>query len=610
MLAWLDKLIDQLFALVPAAWGRSYGYFLRNYPLFWRSHLLPMFAFTVPLALASAAAGLPVPMDTRTLWTQDDIGRAFSLYMMVMGVLAAIWMRAVLRFPLGERPLSDHLRATVYAFVALAALLAPPLAFYGGLSATVASVMAPQRLQDSYDYLASHDFWCCTKDIDTDLYATERERLSAALAQFGLATRGRIFWGRRTGLAACPLAPESWKYLEMTDAAGNTRPGLLRARVETLRLHQHYGAGGVAHVINAAMARFARWSLVAAAIAFGMGIAAIPGCVWRRIQPRSTGFVQTNRRRPRWTALPRFLQRLDRKLLLHRPAVWALAVHRAVPLVTVINVLCLVSIAAVGGVSAPARTAIRALAPLAAGLLSLLVWLLLFRAHAIAVTEPQPVRKTVFLFLTAVMLLPLRWTSGWLIVKVEFAGPDFYFGIFASAVAVFFAAAYITPAALVANFAGWPAATISLVAASFAVLGIVAYFGTSAPVEQKISLAILFGLTLSSLMGWAVRRARAGRLRTPRAHVLIHPARPLGAMCHAIYHLWRGGAGPRFLPGRCRTIHGDCGRARRAVSAELRLDSVAGFYRPCAPEMRTCRRVITPVSAKPLPARGAPARSR
>ncbi|MBL8481769.1 MAG: hypothetical protein JNJ60_06210 [Rhodocyclaceae bacterium] len=536
MLAWLDKLMDRSAAWLPAVWARADRYLLLHYPLLWRSRLVPVLLLALPLCLASAAAGLAIPMQTQNVWTEAEIANAVGLYVMAMGLVAAIWLRALMRYPLGERGLADQLRTTFYAFLVLLALLAPPRAFYGGLSTNIAGVMPRDQFESAYRYLEARNYWCCTDAIDEAMVEAERERVDQVLAQFGLRTRGKVYWGSvLQDIAACRATTLRWKCLVMTDAQGALRPSLLRERVQSIGSHLQFGTNGPASVLRATWSGSASWASVAAAIALVITFAGIPGSVWNRLLPAGIRPARSLPGRSIRTLLPGVLRRLDRKLLLARPVVWSMALHRALPAVVAINLLGLVVVVVGAQFGKTTLSLLLAIVPATVIAIGIVVWLAVFRTHAVPTSKPPEIRTLVLLTVLAIMCLPALWSAGSMLALNEALNDRIYLAIVWSAISACFTVACVAPVVLAANFTGWLPASAGLAAAVFLITAFGVYLNASSDGSMNILLSTLLSGAVLVLQFFIVRRARAGWRKPVRARLLLSLLASLWAMCAASF---------------------------------------------------------------------------
>lgn len=337
MLAHLDGWLNSAHGLLlPRAIRRLDHRTLLRHPLLWRSRLLPVLCFALPLSAVSLALGLAVPMTSANVWTQVQIASLVGLLEMLMLIPAVFWARVQRGYAVGEQRLARHVQAGVYSALAITALLLPPQALQGGLSYRVAGVMPRHEFKERWAYHEEWDFWCCSSKIREDAVEAERARLTESLRPFGLTTDGEILPpGSRSGPeepAFCPLRQtkdliigES-PCLRIHDAQGQVRPHLLRERLHSIAAHQAAtgaGAWQILSVIGKGLSNRVGLACGAAAI---LVLLSIPHYVWPRrfltLDP-----IGRHRRLEIRLWLPQILRRLDRRLLLRRPMFWATRAH-------------------------------------------------------------------------------------------------------------------------------------------------------------------------------------------------------------------------------------------------------------------------------------------
>ena len=307
-----------------------------RHPLLWRSRLLPVLCFALPLSAVSLAFGLAVPMTSENVWTLVQIANVVGLLEMLMLISAVFWARVQLGYAVGEQRLARHVQAGAYSTLAISALLLPPQALQGGLSYRVAGVMPRHEFKEHWAYHEKWDFWCCSTKIREDAVEAERARLTKSLRRFGLTTDFEILPpGSSSGpeeTEFCPLRQTKdliigeGPCLRILDAQGEVRPHLLRERLHSIAAHQAATGAGAWHILSVIGNELSnRVGLVCGAAAI-LVLLSIPRYVWPRrfltLDP-----LGRHRRLEIRLWLPQILRRLDRRLLLRRPMFWATRAH-------------------------------------------------------------------------------------------------------------------------------------------------------------------------------------------------------------------------------------------------------------------------------------------
>ena len=298
-------------------------YILMHWPLLWRSRL-PMALLLAPAGWGLAfALSLLIPAQPETVLVQSQIDLADFTVTALAVLCCALWARLQLRYQIGEQRLHTHLKLATYNAIGLFALLSAAAVFQGAVSSRVSRAMSHEELQRHLEYHRHWDFWMCSPKITADAVAEQMPQLSRSLERFGMLTHGRV--EKLTG-PPCDEA-RSGPSLVLVDKTGSDASVLLRDRLLTLARHQSAGNGSFSHVVSVALRHLDRLLGLVAIGTTIVGTLNLPTPLWSRWRRR----LLTPGGRRRWSALrpwkPLPLHRLDRRLLLNRPDLWAYQLH-------------------------------------------------------------------------------------------------------------------------------------------------------------------------------------------------------------------------------------------------------------------------------------------
>jgi hypothetical protein len=295
---------------------------LTHRPLVWRTRLHWSIWYALLVSSWATLVCLLQPQPPASVWTTTQLGTAMTAIGGACVSVALFILLRQLRFPLGEQSLTRHAVLISLNTVTALFLLAPYHAAGLALTYRIANSVPDAVFHSDFDLHARHEFWGCSSSLDTKDIAEHRADIDAALERFGLRTDGELSnWG--VGCAAGTTALTLWPATQSGPTSETAAHDLLVGRLTSVRASKLLWR----ERRGAYFDRYADASVEAVVAFLGAVLISLfshPGYAWRR------RFLRPGTRRWRLSMelwRPAWLERIDRRLLLDSPVLWATRFH-------------------------------------------------------------------------------------------------------------------------------------------------------------------------------------------------------------------------------------------------------------------------------------------
>ena len=313
-------------------WARRLDHrLLLSRPYLWRSRLPAVIWFSVPVTLLAIAACFRTEMGAANAPTLAELAAAMAVPAYLVVIAIGYWMRMVMRFPVGPLRLGAFLRAMLFNFAAVVLILAPAYVYYVGLSYRIAQSIPDREFQEELAYLEERRFGLCSPALAT-MDEAEHDRLLASFRRFGMSGKG---------LALQPCSEEASPWALLPPMGYDCRADKCRrvpearelhARLMSIRFHKaawaRFNLNPFADLDEANVRMFIGLALVAV-VASAVTLAKMPSRPLRggSIRARMRAAFRLPARAQ--TAFPRvgMIRRIDRRLLIRDPVLWATRAH-------------------------------------------------------------------------------------------------------------------------------------------------------------------------------------------------------------------------------------------------------------------------------------------
>jgi hypothetical protein len=295
-----------------------------HWPLVWRSRVLFFLVGSALLANALLiAAGMAYPVGAERLPHIGDVTNMGSVLYGTAWVVIGSWAYDQVRWRLHElRPRGYAALTVVYAACILSVLLNPS-AFAVPLVTRMADAVPDEAFREELAFHAAHNFWVCDTGLSEATMEANRERITASLRRYGLASRISFDASSLTGRGDswCEAGPMPSVLSQRSD--GRWSPVRLADAMESLQAAKAFrvGRGGpYAHYVE----HLPRYAILSVFLGMLLTVLVTQRTTWRRLlDPYGNRWSLPRVRFP----VPAAVHRIDDWLLVRRPLAWATRVH-------------------------------------------------------------------------------------------------------------------------------------------------------------------------------------------------------------------------------------------------------------------------------------------